>query len=311
MLEANNSNDIEFKGKPMRSIENDDNKLGATMPRRSLAGLSLTAAATTLIAAPAPAQAPMSASGRLDRILKSGKLRAGQYLSYRPFGFKTPDGKPAGFDVDLTTMLADDMGVKPEFIDNTWEGIIPALLADKFDIISANLAITVKRALVVQYALPISFTSSAFLVPANRAAEFTSLEAFNQPSVMISVLIQDAVHQILTRFFPKAKVVDFNTADEAILAMMTNKVTVSAAEISYLTQFANEHQGLKVIPIDVPGSSSPAAMAMVPGADNIHLLSFINTWVHFYYWTGRFQTLWKKWTPWSPVPKVEKFLAPV
>jgi polar amino acid transport system substrate-binding protein len=295
----------------MSSSEVD--KTDVVVSRRSLAGLTLTAAAaaTAFTAAPALAQAPASASGRLDRILKSGKLRVGQYLQYKPFGFKTPEGKPDGFDVDLTNMLAADMGVTPEFIDSTWEGIIPGLLSDKFDLITANLAVTVKRALVVQFANPISFTSSAFVMRADRAANFTSLEAFNNPSVTISVLIQDAVHGILARFFPKAQITDFNTADEAILAMQTGKVTASAAEISYLTQFSHEHQGLKVTPIDIPGSSSPAATAMIPGADNMHLLSFINTWVQFYYWTGRFQPLWQKWTPWNPVPGVEKFMAPV
>jgi polar amino acid transport system substrate-binding protein len=297
----------------MSSSEPDKTQADIFVSRRSLAALPLTAAAaaTVLAAGPAQGQTPASAAGRLDRILTSGKLRVGQYLQYKPFGFKTPDGEPAGFDVDLTKMLAGDMGVKPEFIDSSWEGIIPGLLSDKFDLITANLAVTVKRALVVQFADPISFTSSAFIVRADRAAAFPSLQSFDSPSAKISVLIQDAAHVVLARFFPKAQIIDFNTADEAILAMQTGKVNASCAEISYLTQLAHEHEGLKVVPIDIPGTSNPAATAMMPGADNIHLLSFLNTWVQFYYWTGRFQELWQKWTPWSPLPKVEKFMAPV
>jgi hypothetical protein len=50
---------------------------------------------------------------------------------------------------------------------------------------------------------------------------------------------------------------------------------------------------------------------MLPGPDNEHLKTFLNTWVQFYYWNGTFEPLWKKWIPWSPVPKVEKFMAPV
>jgi polar amino acid transport system substrate-binding protein len=298
----------------MSSSEIDQPKTEGAVSRRFLAALPLTAAAavTALAAGPAQAaQAPTAAAGRLDRILSSGKLRVGQYLQYKPFGFKTPDGEPAGFDVDLTKMLAADMGVTPEFIDSTWEGIIPGLLSDKFDLITANLAITVKRALVVQFANPISFTSTAFVVRADQAAAFTSLDAFDSPSANVSVLIQDAAHGVLARFFPKARVTDFNSADEAILAMQTGKVTASAAELSYLTQLAQEHTGLKVIPIDIPGTSNPAATAMLPGVDNAHLLAFLNTWVQFYYWTGRFQALWQKWTPWSPIPKIEKFMAPV
>jgi polar amino acid transport system substrate-binding protein len=257
------------------------------------------------------AAAQTTSAGRLDRILKSGKLRVGQFLQYKPYGFKSPAGEPDGFDVDLTKMLAADMGVAPEFVDNTWEGIIPALLADKFDLITANMAVTVKRSLTVQFADPISFTASGFVFRADDAGRFSSLDKFNDPAVTVSVLIQDAVHVTLQRFFPKAKVVDFNTAEEAILAVQTKKVDTSGAEISFLTQYEKEHPGLKVAAVDYPGSSSPAAMAMLPGPDNQHFLGFLNTWVKFYYWTGKFEPLWKKWIPWNLVPKVEKFMAPV
>src|SRR5262245_45446240 len=105
----------------------------------SFAGLTAASAVTSVPAIGFPqAEAASAVTSRLDRIVGSGKIRVGQFLQYKPFGFKNPNGEPDGFDVDLTKMLAADMGVQPEFIDNTWDGIIPALLADKFDVITAN-----------------------------------------------------------------------------------------------------------------------------------------------------------------------------
>ncbi len=208
-------------------------------------------------------------------------------------------------------MLAADMGITAEFIDNTWEGIIPALLSDKFDLITAHMAVTIKRSLAIQFADPHSFTTPGFIFRQKDAGRFSSLEQFNDPSVTISILIQDAVHATLQRFFPKAKVIDFNSAQEALLAVQTNKVDVSAAEVSFLTQYAKEHEGLSVRAVDYPGSANLAAIAMLAGPDNLHLLTFLNTWVKFFYWTGRFEPLWQKWVPGVPLPKVEKFMAPV
>jgi polar amino acid transport system substrate-binding protein len=256
-------------------------------------------------------EAAPSSGDRLDRILRSGTLRTGQFLQYKPYGFKKPNGDPDGFDVDLTNMLATDMGVKVEFIDNTWDGIIPALIADKFDIITANLTVTAKRALAVQFANPISFTSSGFIFRAEDKARFPTLASFNDPKITVSVLIQDAVHQTLQRFFPRTTVRDFNSAEEGILAVQTKKVDCSGAEVSFLTQYAKEHPGLTVMPVDYPGSSSPAAMAFKPGPDSQTFQAFLDLWVQFYYWTGKFEPLWKKWIPWNPVPKVQKFMAPV
>jgi polar amino acid transport system substrate-binding protein len=285
------------------------------LSRRGLVAASISTVAPAGILSqffePRSALAQTAAAGRLDRILKSGKLRVGQFLQYKPYGFKTATGEPDGFDVELTKMLAVDMGVTVEFVDNTWEGIIPALLADKFDLITAHMAVTIKRSLTVQFADPHSFTTPGFIFREQDAGRFATLDKFNDPSVTISILIQDAVHTTLQRFFSKAKVVDFNSAQEAILAVQTNKVDVSAAEISFLTQYAKEHQGLSARAVDYPGSANLAAIAMVPGPDNDHLMRFLNTWVKFFYWTGKFQPLWEKWVPGVPLPKVEKFMAPV
>jgi ABC-type amino acid transport substrate-binding protein len=257
------------------------------------------------------AEAAETGTGRLERILRSGTLRAGQYLSYKPYGFKHPDGEPDGFDVDLTKMLASDMGVKVEFIDNTWDGIIPALQADKFDVITAHLSMTTKRAMVIQFASPHSFSGTGFIFRSEDAAKFSSLANFNDPKRTVSILIQDAAHITMQRYFPKTKIQDFNSAAEAILAVQTKKVDFSAAEVGFLSQYAKEHEGLKIKAIDIPGSTNPAAIAFTAGSDNDQLRFFLDTWVRFYYWTGKYEALWKKWVPAAARPKVDKFMAPV
>jgi polar amino acid transport system substrate-binding protein len=278
----------------------------------SFAGLAAASALTAVPAIGFPrAEAAPTTNSRLDRIVGNGKIRVGQFLQYKPFGFKNPNGEPDGFDVDLTKTLAADMGVQPEFIDNTWDGIIPALLADKFDVITANMAITAKRALVVQFANPINFVVQGFIYRSEDAGRFSSLQKFNDPGVTISTLIQDASHVILPRFFPKAKIQDFNSAEEAILAVQTKKMDCSIANLSFLAQYALEHKGLTIKAVDYPGTQTAAGMALGPGPENDHLKRFIDTWVQLYYWSGKFEALWKKWVPWNPIPKIEKFMAPV
>src|SRR5438105_5341272 len=82
--------------------------------RTFLAGSAAASGVTSLAGMPKAEAAPASSS-RLDRIVKTGKLRVGQFLSYKPYGFKNTNGEPDGFDVDLTKMVAADMGVQPEF----------------------------------------------------------------------------------------------------------------------------------------------------------------------------------------------------
>jgi ABC-type amino acid transport substrate-binding protein len=290
------------------SLESDGGGVG----RRQLLALSVPALAAASIIGPSKAEAATAPGGsRLDAILKSGTLRVGTFLQYKPYTFKNTAGEADGWDTDVAKALASDMGVKPEFVDNSWDGIIPALQADKFDVIIAAMSNTKKRSLVVNFAHPYYMASSAFIYRTADEGRFSSLDKFNDQNIKASILIQDASHITAQRFFPKAQVVDLNSAEEAILAVQTNKVDCSIAEFSFISQYAKEHQGLSVKVVDYPGSTSPLAMALVVGPENEHFKTFLNSWIQHFFWTGQYEPLYKKWFAGAPLPKIEKFLAPL
>ena len=278
--------------------------------RRNLLALSVPVLAAASMVRPSRAEAAVGDS-RLDRILKSGKLRVGTFLQYKPFTFKNQAGEADGWDTDIAKALAEDMGVKPEFVDNSWDGIIPALQADKFDAIIAAMTNTKKRSLAIQFTYPYYMAANAFIFRSADAARFATLDKFNTPGLKVSVLIQDAAHIALARFFPKAQVVDYNSAEEAILAVQTKKADCSIAEYSFLGQYAKEHPGLTVKAVDYPGAGSPLAMGLVAGPENEHLKTFLNVWIQHFFWSGQHEPIFKKWFPGAPVPKVEKFIAPL
>jgi polar amino acid transport system substrate-binding protein len=173
------------------------------------------------------------------------------------------------------------------------------------------MAPTKKRALTVQFSNPYNFAVTGMIFRTEDQGRFSSLDKFNDPKLTISILIQDATHITVQRFFPKAKVQDFNSAEEAILAVQTKKVDVSAADLVFLDEYAHAHSGLSVKAVSVPGSSTPAAMALLPGSQNEHLKTFLNLWIDYYFWTGQADTLFKKWLPTMPTPKPDRFTAPL
>jgi polar amino acid transport system substrate-binding protein len=292
-----------------KCVSSESNERGVA--RRQLVTFSVPVLAAASIVGTREAEAAAIPGSRLDAILRSGKLRVGTFLQYKPFTFKNAAGEADGWDTDVAKALADDMGVKPEFVDNSWDGIIPALQADKFDVIIAAMSNTKKRALVVNFTDPYYMASSAFIYRATDEGRFSTLDKFNDPSIKVSILIQDASHITAQRFFPKAQIVDFNSAEEAILAVQTNKVDCSIAEFSFMSQYAKEHQGLAVKVVDYPGSTSPLAMALLVGPENEHFKTFLNTWIKHFFWTGQYEPIYKKWFAGAPLPKIEKFLAPL
>jgi len=72
-------------------------------------------------------------------------LRVGMECTYAPFNFKDTDGNLKGYDVDVARGVAGLIGADLEFVCQKWDGMIPALLANKFDIVVASMSITDKR----------------------------------------------------------------------------------------------------------------------------------------------------------------------
>ncbi len=93
-------------------------------------------------------------------LLASGVGMAGEKIriaiegAYPPFNYIGPDGKLAGSDVDVANALCKVMGADCELMAQDWDGMIPGLLAKKFDAIVASMSITEKRKKAVNFTKP-------------------------------------------------------------------------------------------------------------------------------------------------------------
>jgi polar amino acid transport system substrate-binding protein len=85
-------------------------------------------------------------------------LRVGMECTYAPFNFKNADGDLVGYDVDVAKGVAGKIGADLEFVCQEWDGMIPALLANKFDLVVASMSITEKRLKKMDFSSPYRFS---------------------------------------------------------------------------------------------------------------------------------------------------------
>jgi arginine/ornithine transport system substrate-binding protein len=71
--------------------------------------------------------------------------------TYEPFTFKTADGKPTGFDVDIASALCEQIKRKCVFVEQVWDSMIPGLQAKKYDVIISSMSITEDRLKAIDF----------------------------------------------------------------------------------------------------------------------------------------------------------------
>ena len=84
--------------------------------------------------------------------------------TYEPFTYKTPDGKPTGFDVDIANAVCAEIKRKCVFVEQVWDSMIPGLQARKYDVIVSSLSMTEERKRVIDFSDRYYKTPSAIVV---------------------------------------------------------------------------------------------------------------------------------------------------
>lgn len=101
----------------------------------------------------------------------SADLKVAIDPTYEPFTYKTPDGKPAGFDVDIANAVCSELKRKCVFVEQVWDSMIPGLQARKYDVIVSSLSITDERKRVIDFSDRYYKTPSALVV--KKGTEYT------------------------------------------------------------------------------------------------------------------------------------------
>ena len=97
--------------------------------------------------------AALLAQSALERVRQSGELRIGTDATYPPFE-TAEGGQYTGFDIDLGTAIARELGVKPRFVNAAFDGIFPALQNGTFDVVMSSVTITPERSASMLFSDP-------------------------------------------------------------------------------------------------------------------------------------------------------------
>jgi arginine/ornithine transport system substrate-binding protein len=156
------------------------------------------------------------------------KVRIGVEGAYPPFSEVTADGKLVGFDIDIANALCAEMKVECELVTQDWDGIIPALLARKYDAIIASMSITEERKQKVDFTSKYYNTPAKFVRKKGSGIEITK-EGLKGKTVGVQ---RATIHDnfVTEVYGGEVEVKRYGTQDEAYLDMVAGRLDLLLAD---------------------------------------------------------------------------------
>lgn len=241
---------------------------------KAIAALSL--GLTMLLGITISIPAFASETPSLDKITERGTLRVGM-STFVPWAMRNKQGDLIGFEIDVAKRLAEDSGWKVEFVPTAWDGIIPALLAQKFDVIIGGMSITPERSKSVLFTAPYSHSGVQLAANQSLANGFSTIEDFNSRRVTIAARRGAFTVQVARETFPKAKILQFDDDAQAFQEVLNGQAHAVIASSPKPEHETVKHSDKLFIPFNERLSKGNEAFAVRLGEEDKK--AFFDQWI--------------------------------
>ncbi len=146
-------------------------------------------------------------------------------VPYEPFEYKAPDGSLTGFEIDLGNAVCKEIGAKCEWVIQAWDGIIPGLLARKYDAIMSSMSITEERAKKVLFSEGYYNTPSAWFAKKGAGINVSDKATLKGKKVGVQRgTLQDGY--VSDNFADVVEIKRYTTADDLVLDLNGGRIDV-------------------------------------------------------------------------------------
>ena len=261
---------------------------------RRIAGLVLASAAAIALASPASAQSTsqaLSTESVIESIKEDGVITIGLSL-FTPWSMRDLNGELIGFELDVGRKLAADMGVEVEFVPTAWDGIIPALVARKFDVIISGMSITAQRNLTVAFSAPYAFGEQTLLANTAMTEGFTK-EDYNNPDVILAVRRGTTSAVTIEKAFPNATLLQFDEQSAVTQEVLNGNAHALMTSEPVPSETVRRYPDTVNIPFEESFMSEGTAFAFRKGDPDAE--NFFNNWIGLNTRTGWLQERHNYW----------------
>jgi len=260
-----------------------------------MSSMTLLVTMMAILTAPVMAQQAsqaLSSDSVIETIKKRGAIKIGLSV-FKPWSMSDKDGELIGFELDVGKKLAEDMGVEAEFIPTAWDGIIPALVAGKFDVIISGMTTTPQRNLTINFTNPYAYSGLTILANIKMTEGMANIEDYNSPDLTFAARRGATPATLIAEMFPKATLLLFDEDGAATQEVLNGKAHATMAAEPTPSAEARRYPESLNVPFDTSFSATGESFGLRKGDPDA--LNFFNNWINMYTLNGWLKERYDYW----------------
>lgn len=232
------------------------------------------------------------AQSALHEILDGGVLKVGTTGDWNPMTVRDPaTNSYKGFDIDVMSELAKDLGVEVEFVPTDWKTLVNGVVAGKYHM-TGSASISPPRMKVAGFSESYISVEIYPFTTKDRADKFDGYDSINQPGVKVATTLGTTFEALVREWFPNAdiKVVEAPARGfQEVLAGRADVFITSNIEGSTL------EKKFDITRVPGTGPRAPTPIAMLLPQDDQVWINYVNNWVKVKQAKGFFDATKAKW----------------
>jgi len=229
----------------------------------------------------------------LDRIRDSGILRVGLSGNQPPFNMKTREGTIIGIEPDLANALADNIGVRAEFVVLPFGDLLGALEAGDVDIVMSQMTMTPERNARVAFAGPYFVSGKAILTKSATLARADDPDDINRAGITLATLAGSTSEQFVKEAVPSARLVGTTDYDQAVSLVVNDEADAMVADYPICVISVLRFPDADLTTIASPFTFEPIGAA-IPAHDPL-FTNLVQNYMNMLEGTGLMAALQAKW----------------
>ncbi|MDY0874358.1 transporter substrate-binding domain-containing protein [Dongia rigui] len=261
--------------------------------RKILTGL---AAGLMALAMVLPLQAKADeAKSLLDQILDRGTLRVGTTGDYPPYSELDPSNNTyKGYEIDVVTQLAADLGVKVEFVPTTWETLAAGIQAGKYDVAASGITLTLDRLKSIGFSAPYLDSPLVPLVQVEDGAKYAAWRDLDKQGIRIAVQSGTSAEESAKKNFTKAEIVPIVAPALDYQELLAGKVDAAITDTVFIKKALAQYSD-KLVAVDPTHAIEGQPNAMMTVRGDYIWQNWLDTWIGMKAQSGFFDALFAKW----------------